>query len=197
MRLADSGTPAEPGALERLLQQCAHGDQSGFAELYQRTSARLFALCLRMLRDHGAAEDVLQEVFVTVWRSAASFDAARAGAMTWLVTLTRNKAIDRLRKRREWALDPLSALEFANAESSPEGAADRLSPAAEAEGAQEYVRLQRCLEELEPQPQSYIREAFFSGATYNELARRSKVPLGTMKSWIRRGLLQLRKCLEP
>jgi RNA polymerase sigma-70 factor (ECF subfamily) len=173
--------------IDRLLQQCGRGDQSGFAELYRRTSPRLFALCVRMLRDRGLAEDVLQEIFVTVWRRAASFDAARGSAITWLIALTRNRAIDRLRAQRETPLDPLMAPE--------QLAGDGFSPALAAEGAQEYGRLQRCLEQLDPQPQGCIREAFFSGATYNELARRSNVPLGTMKSWIRRGLLQLRKCL--
>lgn len=196
MSVADSD---ERGTLDRLLQQCARGDPGVFAELYQRTSPRLFGLCLRMLRDHGAAEDVLQEVFVSVWRNAASYDASRAGAMTWLITLARNRVIDRLRKQRETTLDPQTALEYAAADGASEtyeASADTLSPASAAEGSQEYGRLQRCLGELDPEPQSSIREAFFSGATYNELATRRNVPLGTMKSWIRRGLLQLRRCLE-
>lgn len=190
--------PAPRAEIDQLLQQCARGDQRGFAELYRRTSPRLFALCLRMLRDRGVAEDVLQDIFVTVWRRAASFNPARGSAITWLIALARNRAIDRLRAQREIALDPLAALEHAigAGDGLPDGGMDVSSPALAAEGAQEYGRLQRCLEALDPQPQSYIREAFFRGATYNELARRGNVPLGTMKSWIRRGLLQLRKCLE-
>ncbi|HEX4051337.1 MAG TPA: sigma-70 family RNA polymerase sigma factor [Steroidobacteraceae bacterium] len=189
----DSDTRAE---LDRLLQQCGRGDQGAFAELYRRTSPRLFALCLRMLRDRGTAEDVLQDSFVTVWRRASTFDATRGSAISWLITLTRNRAIDRLRAQRETALDPLTTLDYAAGKAVEDSTGDGLSPAAAAEGTQESGRLQRCLEELDPHPQRSIREAFFSGATYNELARRSNVPLGTMKSWIRRGLLQLRKCLE-
>ena len=182
-------SPAERDELNRLLQQAGRNDQKAFAELYKRTSSKLFGVCLRMLHDRGEAEEVLQETYTTVWRRAASFDSAKASAITWLVTLSRNKAIDRLRQHREELLDDPSKLN--------ETVDDQPSPAAGAETSQEYRRLQQCLEELEPQQQSSVREAFFTGATYNELAARCKVPLGTMKSWIRRSLMQLRTCLEP
>jgi RNA polymerase sigma-70 factor (ECF subfamily) len=174
--------------LNRLLQNTGRSDRKAFAELYQRTSPKLFGVCLRMLRDRGEAEEALQETYAAVWRRAATFDASRASAITWLVTLSRNKAIDRLRQHREQPLDDPEKLELA--------VDARPSPAAETESSQEYRRLQGCLDELEPQQQSSVREAFFSGATYNELAIRCKVPIGTMKSWIRRSLLQLRKCLD-
>jgi len=181
-------SPAERDELNRLLQQAARNDQKAFAELYKRTSAKLFGVCLRMLHDRGEAEEVLQETYTTVWRRAASFDSAKASAITWLVTLSRNKAIDRLRQHREETLDDPSKLN--------ETADEQPTPAAGAETSQEYQRLQQCLEELEPQQQNSVREAFFTGATYNELAARCRVPLGTMKSWIRRSLMQLRTCLE-
>ncbi|MGH8159967.1 MAG: sigma-70 family RNA polymerase sigma factor [Rhodanobacter sp.] len=174
--------------LNRLLMQSGRNDQKAFAELYKRTSSKLFGVCLRMLRDRGEAEEVLQETYTTVWRRAASFDSAKASAITWLVTLSRNKAIDRLRQHREELLDDPSRLE--------ETADEQPTPAADAEASQEYRRLERCLDELEPQQRSSVREAFFTGATYNELAARCKVPLGTMKSWIRRSLIQLRTCLD-
>jgi RNA polymerase sigma factor (sigma-70 family) len=181
-------SPAGRDDLNRLLQHTGRNDQQAFAELYKRTSPKLFGVCLRMLRDRGEAEEVLQETYTAVWRRAASFDATRASAITWLVTLSRNKAIDRLRQHREERLDDPEDLDVVVDE--------RATPAAEAESGQEYGRLQRCLDELDPQQQSSVREAFFSGATYNELAMRRKVPIGTMKSWIRRSLLQLRKCLD-
>jgi RNA polymerase sigma factor (sigma-70 family) len=181
-------TPTGGDDLNRLLQNTARNDQAAFAELYKRTSSKLFGVCLRMLRDRAEAEDVLQETYTTVWRRAASFDATRASAITWLVTLSRNKAIDRLRQHREELLDDPKNLDVAVDEQP--------TPAADAETSQEYRRLQHCLDELEPQQQSSVREAFFSGATYNELAIRCKVPLGTMKSWIRRSLIQLRQCLD-
>lgn len=181
-------SPAERDELNQLLQQTGRNDQKAFAELYRRTSSKLFGVCLRMLRDHGEAEEVLQETYTTVWRRAGSFDASRASAITWLVTLSRNKAIDRLRQHREALLDDPSKLD--------ETVDEQPTPAADAETSQQYQRLQHCLDELEPQQQSSVREAFFTGATYNELATRCKVPLGTMKSWIRRSLMQLRTCLD-
>lgn len=174
--------------LTRLLMQSGNGDQQAFAQVYQLTSSTLFGLCLRMLRDRSEAEEVLQEIYTTVWRRADSFDSTRASAMTWLVTLTRNKAIDRLRQHRESLLeDPIDLDQLID---------EQPTPALDAQRSQEYLRLQRCLEMLDPKQRHSVREAFFSGATYNELAARFKVPLGTMKSWIRRSLLQLRTCLE-
>jgi len=181
-------SPTGADDLNRLLQNTGRSDQSAFAELYKRTSSKLFGVCLRMLRDRGEAEEVLQETYTAVWRRASSFDATRASAITWLVALSRHKAIDRLRQHREELLDDSENLDVAVDEQP--------TPAADAETSQEYRRLQQCLDELEPQQQSSVREAFFSGATYNELAARRKVPLGTMKSWIRRSLIQLRQCLD-
>ncbi|MGC1548705.1 MAG: sigma-70 family RNA polymerase sigma factor [Rhodanobacter sp.] len=174
--------------LNRLLQQTGRSDQKAFAELYRRTSSRLFGVCLRMLRDRSEAEEVLQDTYSTVWHRAASFDAAKASAITWLTTLSRNKAIDRLRQHREEQLsDPAQMDDLVD---------EQPTPAVNAESSQEYRRLQNCLDALEPQQRSSVREAFFTGATYNELATRCKVPLGTMKSWIRRSLMQLRTCLD-
>ncbi len=177
---------AEP--LEGLLARTGAHDERAFAELYRRASGRLFGVCLRILRDGGDAEEVLQEVFITVWRRAGSFDPARAAAITWLVTLARNKAIDRLRQRGNSAPDDSIDLE--------QLADDRGGQSEEAEADQDYQRLLRCMEELDPKQKRSIREAFFTGATYMELARRCQVPVGTMKSWIRRALVQLRTCLE-
>lgn len=174
--------------LSRTLIRVAAGDQRAFAELYQRTSAKLFGVCLRMLVDRGEAEEVLQETYTTVWRRAESFDAKRSSAITWLMALARNKAIDRLRQRHENM--PHHAIDLEHLADEQPG------PATQAEASQEYQRLQHCLDALEPKQQQSVRAAFFSGSTYNELAARCNVPLGTMKSWIRRGLLQLRTCLE-
>jgi RNA polymerase sigma factor (sigma-70 family) len=181
-------SPAEREELNRLLIQTGRSDQQAFAELYKRTSSKLFGVCLRMLRNRSEAEEVLQETYTAVWRRAAGFDAAKASAITWLITLSRNKAIDRLRQHREELLDDASKLE--------ETVDEQPTPAARAEASQEYRRLQHCLDQLEPQQRDSVREAFFTGATYNELAARCKVPLGTMKSWIRRSLMLLNTCLN-
>lgn len=174
--------------LERLFSRIAQGDSQAFAELYERMASRLFGVCLRMLRDRGEAEEVLQEVFVAVWRRAGDFDASLAAATTWLITLTRNRAVDRLRQRR--ARVPLEHIDLdALGDEQP-------GPPALAQASEDYRRLQKCLEGLDPKHRRSVREAFFSGATYKELAERCQVPLGTMKSWIRRALAQLRACLE-
>ena len=178
----------ERATLERLLRETGAGDAQAFQTLYRLSSARLFGVCLRMLRDRDEAEEVLQEIYTTVWRRAASFDPALAAPQTWLVALARNKAIDRLRQRREATLEDAAALD--------DVIDDRPGPSADAETQEGYRRLHDCLDALDPKHANSVREAFFSGATYMELATRLTVPLGTMKSWIRRALIQLRSCLE-
>lgn len=173
--------------LARLLEQSGRGDQNAFAELYQRSARKLYGVCLRMLHDRSEAEDILQDVFASVWRRACTFDASRATAMTWLITLSRNKSIDHLRKRREAYGDDAAIAAFAD---------DGPTPAVFAQTSEEHQRLENCLGELESRHRDSVREAFFSGTTYIELAERSDVPLGTMKSWIRRSLIKLRTCLE-
>ena len=169
----------------------ARGDPEALRALYRSTSAKLFGVCLRILGDRGEAEDVLQEVYVTVWRKAHLFQPERGlSPMTWLAALARNKAIDRLRSRgRLRRTDPLDT---ASEVSDPAASAlDGL----ELDG--ERRRLERCLAELDDRQSLAIRTAFFEGASYPELADRLGTPLGTLKSWIRRGLLKLRTCLEP
>lgn len=183
-----TATVDEREELAQMLIDAGAGSQKAFAELYRRTSSKLFGVCLRMLRDRSDAEEVLQEVYTTVWRRAASFDMARASAITWLVTLARNKAIDRLRQHREQLLDTPDSFDMVD-ENQP-------TPSQHTQSSQERRQLEMCLDALEPQQKSAIREAFFSGATYNDLAARSQVPLGTMKSWIRRSLIRLKACLE-
>ncbi|MGV8944440.1 sigma-70 family RNA polymerase sigma factor [Thermomonas sp.] len=171
------------------LTASGRGDQRAFESLYQATSSMLLGVCMRVLGDRGEAEDVLQEVYVTVWRKAVQFDSARARASTWMGTIARNRCIDRLRSQPASALRaPIEVLDLAE-DPSP-------SPAAHAESGIERAQLDDCIEQLEPKRQVLIRTAFFEGATYEELSARSGSPLGSVKSWIRRGLLQLRACLE-
>jgi RNA polymerase sigma factor (sigma-70 family) len=175
--------------LAAAIARVAGGDRAALRMVYQDTSAKLFGVCLRILNDRGEAEDVLQDVYVTVWRKAASFDPGRASPITWLVAIARNRSIDRLRSgavsRR---MDPIEAADDVR---DPAPAAVEL-----VEAAQQSSRLGSCLEELESRQSAAIRSAFLDGMTYEELAARTGVPLGTMKSWIRRGLLKLRACLE-
>lgn len=182
--------PVEPygaASLNDMLLRVARGDRSAFLSLYRATSPKLFGVCLRMLRDRSAAEDVLQDLYATVWRRADSFDPSRASALTWLTTIARNRAIDRIRERHEVPLDEETAAWLVD---------ENPSPMAEAEQSQARRRLQACIDELAPSQGFAIREAFYTGASYSELAERAEVPLGTMKSWIRRSLLLLKACLQ-
>lgn len=175
--------------LAAAIHRVAGGDRAALRLVYDETSAKLFGVCLRILNDRNEAEDVLQDVYLNVWRKAAAFDETRASPITWLVAIARNRAIDRLRSGNVARLsEPLEA-----ADTIP----DPAPLAAESlEAMQESKRLHSCLDELEQRQSAAIRAAFMDGLTYDELAQRSGVPLGTMKSWIRRGLAKLRACLE-
>jgi RNA polymerase sigma-70 factor (ECF subfamily) len=189
--MAEAGLrPTEPqdAALDRLVADVAAGDRDAFEQLYRATSARLYGICARVLSDRTEAEDVLQEAFVTIWHRAVQYDADRAGALAWLCTIARNKAIDRLRARPPLARAPLELVE-----SIPDPGT---APERAAEAATDRSRLERCLGQLDARRRSLIRTAFFDGATYDELAARIGAPLGSVKSWIRRGLMQLKTCLE-
>lgn len=176
-------------ALAVALGAVALGDRSALKKVYERTSAKLMGICLRILKDRAEAEDVLQEVYLSIWKRAGSFDAARASPIVWLATIARNRSIDRLRALR--VRGGASPVEEAAgiADDGPDG----FATAAE---RQEGERIRYCLSTLESRTQDMIRSAFFDGLTYTELAVRAAVPLGTMKSWIRRGLQRLKVCLE-
>ena len=175
--------------LADLMPRIASGDRAALRQLYQATSSKLFGVCLRILSDREESEDVLQEVYLTIWRRADRFDAARASVTTWISTIARNRAIDRLRARGPLAYaEQVDDLEIADG-SVP---ADALLAS-----SQDAQALGRCLGELDDRTQTVIRTAFFEGVTYEALAQRMDTPLGTVKSWIRRGLLKLRGCLEP
>lgn len=172
-----------------LLSRVARGDQAAFESLYHETAGTLLGICMRVLSDRVEAEDVLQDVYVSIWGKATQFDDRRARAMTWLGAIARNRAIDRLRARPASATHAEIDISETIADPAP-------SPATRAQTDAERTRLDGCLEQLEPRRQMLIRTAFFDGATYDELARRSGSPLGSIKSWIRRGLMQLKACLE-
>jgi RNA polymerase sigma-70 factor, ECF subfamily len=165
------------------------GDRAALQTVYRLTSAKLFGVCLRILGERAEAEDVLQEVYVTVWRKAADFDASRASPMTWLIAIARNRSIDRLRaSRHSRNMDPIDvAAEIADAAPGADSAL---------EASQDYSRLHACLDSLAPRERTALRSAFFDGNTYEDLAVRMSVPLGTMKSWIRRAMSKLKACLE-
>jgi RNA polymerase sigma-70 factor (ECF subfamily) len=183
-KLGDAAARAE---LIQTLGKVARGDRAALQQVYSRTSAKLFGVCLRILPDRSDAEDALQDAFVTIWQKAASFDASRASPITWLVTLTRNRAIDRLRARKTFAAQSLDlAAEIAD---------DGVPADKQIEQGQDAARLAACLDELKDGDSVLIRAAFLQGATYPQLATRAALPLATVKSRIRRALIKLRGCL--
>ena len=184
-----SGRDADAALATALLSRIAARDEQAFEALYRLTSSRLLGIGMRVLGDRAEAEDVLQEVYVTVWTKAMQFDPQRASAWTWLGTIARNRAIDRLRSLP-------SAVQRAPLELSETVPDPSPSPASQADARSQRSRLDDCLGRLGQRGQALIRTAFFEGVTYDELAARTGSPLGSVKSWIRRGLLQLRECLD-
>lgn len=162
------------------------GEREAFRQIYARTSAKLFGVCLRVLGDRAEAEEVLQESFVKIWRNAGKYRANGLSPMTWLITIARNTAIDR--KRRARASTPGDVLTDTLADPAP-------GPEAQAIAASEQEQLESCFEELDGRHAEAVRAAYLEGDTYAQLAERYEVPLNTMRTWLRRSLLKLRECL--
>jgi RNA polymerase sigma factor (sigma-70 family) len=197
-------TPSKAAAavvptLERLIELVGLGQRAAFAALYEATSAQLFGVVLRINPDRAQAEEVLQEVYVNVWRSAAGYEAARAQPMTWLSSIARNGAIDSLRRARargqgmnvsltastdDDADDPAERLV-----SDGPGAVELLQQAAEARA------VTRCIDGLSAEQKQCVALAYYQGLSHSEIADQLVEPLGTVKSWLRRALLALKECL--
>jgi RNA polymerase sigma-70 factor (ECF subfamily) len=178
--------------LEGLLAAVARGDRTAFAELYAATSPQLLALLLRMLQRRDWAEEALQDCYVRIWQKSDGYSPQRGAPMAWLATIARYRALDLLRARRpevnESSFDAElpSPLERADEAQGPEqGAMQR-------EG---IGRLEDCMQNLAEEQRRSVLLAYYEGYTHSELARRMKAPMGTVKSWVRRGLLQLRDCM--
>jgi RNA polymerase sigma-70 factor (ECF subfamily) len=182
-KLFASGCDSSRADLVAVLQAVGTGNEAALAILYERTSAKLYGICLRVLGLEADAQEVLQDVYLAVWQRAATYDASRASPITWLAVMARNRAIDRLRKRQLLTVDIDEARDVRDC-----------SPAAPdvLEAKQQHERVAECLQHLEARQQAMIRAAFLDGATYSVLAEREGVPIGTMNSLIRRGLLRMR-----
>lgn len=188
-RRSDEQAAQDRESLSGAIERVAEGDPSALADVYGKTSAKLFGICLRILHDRGEAEEAVQEIYVSIWRRAGTFDRSRASPISWLTMIARNRAIDRLRAGgRRRATAPI------------EEALDIREPGPDAltqlEKGEERSRLADCIDELEGRQSEVIRRAFFDGLTYVDLSAQSETPLGTVKSWVRRGLIKLKECLE-
>ena len=184
-RLMTIRTPEE---IEALIARCALGERAAMAALYDATSAKLFGICLRVLGNRPAAEDVLQEVYVKVWHASDRYAANGLSPITWLATITRNAAIDRRRARARRREDGDAVIPAMR---------DRAATPEEAAIASgEASRIADCMGELEDTRKAAVRGAYLDGRTYADLAEAAGVPLNTMRTWLRRSLIALRDCLS-
>lgn len=185
--------PAQNKLLENLLEACARRDQGAFARLYETTSSKLFGVAVRILRREDWAEEVLQDCYVSIWNNAGSYTPALSAPMTWMTSIVRNRCLDWLRRPRlevvlerdgEDGEDPLLAIA-----SDEPGPLEALAQSADAKA------LAECLKRLDAKQRQAIMLAFFQGLSHSELAGHMRQPLGTVKTWVRRGLERLKGCL--
>jgi RNA polymerase sigma-70 factor (ECF subfamily) len=182
--MLDMLTPAE---LVWLLAAVAKGDQAAFERLYAATRAKLYGVVLRILKRHDLADEVMQETYIKVWNGAGQFDPRLSAPITWMVAIARNRAIDLLRKRTETSI-----------EEEPEAmdvAAETPNPLARRERNEELTRLLACVGRLDPDRQRLVLLAYYDGWSREQLAAKLEKPINTIKTWLRRSLLEIRECL--
>ena len=173
--------------LVELLAEVAKGDSAAFERLYGATRAKLYGVLLRILGRPELADEVMQETYLKVWKSAASFDPAIASPITWMVAIARNRGIDIVRKRSEASIeDEPSAMEVA---------ADTPDPLARREMTEDLKRLLECVGRLEPDRQKLVLLAYYNGWSRDQLAEKFAAPVNTVKTWLRRSMMDIRECL--
>jgi RNA polymerase sigma-70 factor (ECF subfamily) len=174
--------------LAALLAKVAARDRAAFAALYRATAPKLYGVVARILA-HGDASEALQEAYVKIWQRAGDYDAAKGSPLAWMATIARNRALDEARRSRPVSLEDM-----------PEGfepAGVSEHPLASRERSQTYAALMRCLDRLEPDKRALVLAAYYRGASREALAARYNAPVGTVKTWLRRSLAELRDCLSP
>lgn len=176
----------EQEALASLLQATALGDRQAFARVYALAGPRLFSIALRMLQRRDAAEDVLQESFVAIWQKASQYETRKGIPIAWMASIVRHRVIDRLRAEQRRPRANLDLQEMADT-------LDAGRPRHEEEGE---ARVRDCVDELAATQRKALIMAYYYGLTHEELAGHLDAPLGTVKSWVRRGLVQLKECVE-
>lgn len=182
-----ASTPEQQAQLSALLGRIATGDAGALAALYDQTSSILYGVLLRMLRDPLRAQEALQESYIRVWQRAARYDPARGEPIAWLIGVARYRALDLLRGERPVADSPAAAEDLVDLNPGPEDRAVQ---------RESLDRLLRCLRGLSEVQRKSVLLAYYEGYSHTELSAALRAPLGTVKAWVRRGLAQLRECLE-
>jgi len=177
--------------LAELLAQCALRNQRAFAELYGLTSAKLFGVALRILRRRDWAEEVLQERYVSVWNPAGDYAVQRSAPLTWMTSIVRNRSLDWLRRPQHEATGEEYDIAVEAWQDDSAGPLERLAASTKA------AALERCLRQLDGKQRQSIMLAFYHGLSHSQVAGHMKQPLGTVKTWVRRGLERLKVCLQP
>jgi RNA polymerase sigma-70 factor (ECF subfamily) len=183
-----TGLDTEP-EVAGLLAACARQDRQAFQRLYELTSPQLLACLIRMLRNRALAEDALQDVFVQVWQRAAQFQRGRGSSWAWLIAIARYRAIDLQRRERRLVAGGAEEFEAIAADEEPHESLMAL-------GHRAAAALDNCLNALQERQRHCILLSYQNGMTHAEVADRIGEPLGSVKSWIRRGLTALRRCLD-
>jgi len=171
-----------------LLGAVARGDETAFQRLYEATRAKLYGVLVRILGRPALAEEVMEETYLKVWKTADQFDPATASPITWMVAMARNRAIDIVRRQGDIAIDE-------EPEAAPEPAADTPAPLARREMTAELKRLLGCLGRLDPEKQRIVLLAYYSGWSRDHLANKLDIPVNTIRTWLRRSLLEIRECM--
>jgi RNA polymerase sigma factor (sigma-70 family) len=185
LALGKSSSPALN--LNNALKHCAAGDRAALREIYDSEAPRMLGVAMRLLRRRSLAEEAVHDAFVQVWQKAGSFDPARGDGRSWLYAILRNRALNILRgENRTELVEDFEPMGLISEEEDAESLMLRLSDAGS---------LKRCLQRLEPPRRQAITLAYIHGLSHGELAGRLGVPLGTIKSWIRRSLISLRECM--
>ena len=188
----DASAPETADPLRHLMARVALRDRAAFERLYRATSAHLFSISLRVLRDEGRADEVLQEAYVSVWQKAASYQPDAATPMTWMINIVRNRAIDALRAGRT-ERDSTVELDDAAMDVAADASGD---PHALFDESLVKTRIDACMLALAPAQRQALALAYYRGLVHTEIAEMLSAPLGTVKSWVRRGLDQLKSCLD-
>jgi RNA polymerase sigma-70 factor (ECF subfamily) len=171
-----------------LLGAVARGDEGAFERLYGATRAKLYGVLLRILGKPVLAEEVMEETYLKVWKIADQFDPATASPITWMVAIARNRAIDIVRKRGDVSVDE-------EPEAPEPSAAEAPAPLARREMTAELKRLLSCLGRLDSEKQRIVLLAYYSGWSRDQLANKLEIPVNTIKTWLRRSLLEIRECM--